>query len=155
MADLDLLELLSAEHVNLRTDVAGPAAVTAIEKHLTVERALLYPTVASDLEDGQAITDELRGIDNSLVAAVSKRGGTVSDNEIAAALEAHIGAQESHYSQLRQVVGAEKLRELADQVPLVMEEAPTRLHPHLPDQGPLREVTSELAAAVDQFRIDI
>jgi hypothetical protein len=153
MSDFDLLELLSADHMNLRTDVTSPEAVTAVEKHLTVERALLYPTIASHLDDGQSVAEELRSIDDTLVDALGKRDGAAESN-VTAALEAHIRAQESHYLKLRQVVPAKKLQELGDQVPFVMEEAPTRLHPHLPDHGPLREVASELAAAADQLRRD-
>jgi hypothetical protein len=154
MADLDLLDLLAADHVNLRTDVTGPEAVAAVEKHLTVERALLYPTLRSHLGDGRASVDELRTIDNTLVDALARGDGAV-DGETAVALEAHIGAQEAHYAELRQAVPATKLRELGDQVPWVLAEAPTHLHPHLPDHGPLREVAAELAAAADQYRDDI
>jgi hypothetical protein len=152
MADLDLLDLLAADHLNLRTAVPGPEAVHAVEKHLTAERALLYPTLASHLDHGHAIADDLRVIDNTLVDALAKTGGTA---DATTALEAHIQAHESHYAALRQAVPAKKLQELGAQVAWAMLEAPTRLHPHLPDHGPLREIASELAAAADQLRDDI
>lgn len=42
MPDLDLLDFVSADHLNLTTDVDAADMPRAIEKHVTMERALLY-----------------------------------------------------------------------------------------------------------------
>jgi hypothetical protein len=144
-ADLDLIDFLSADHQNLKEAGGTDAFVEEVVKHLTAERALLYPAVERFLADGRGRVADMRVIDDQLE-------DSSTDKDAARALVAHIDSQEALFSRLRAEVPSETLVELGRQVPLVVSEAPSRLHPHAPEGGPLRELISELDAVKDQIR---
>ena len=144
--DFDLLELMSADHVTLRELVGQPAFPEALSRHLATERDLLYPSVA---KEEVASTDELaemRSLDRDLeIATTADEPG-----EIRRTLDTHVAVQEALFDVIREQVGRDRLVELGSQVADAMEEAPTHLHPGLPDHGPLQRVASDVAATIDQ-----
>jgi hypothetical protein len=156
--DQGLLDLLAADHENLRADLEGKGQVgseESLERHLTAERALLYPLIEKRVPDGREIADRLRRLDRTLVEAViHQRDGGDASGAVLAAFEAHVRAQDEQFAVIQDGVPSSELVHLAGQLPAVVEEAPTRLHPGLPDSGPFREIASELAAEADQLRRD-
>ncbi len=153
MADeLDLLELLQADHVNLRESEQRPELEEAVAKHLTVERELFYPLVARRSICTHAELEELRTIDRSLAEAVLQAKADPSSEEaLKRALETHISVQEALFSIVRDQVDPATLLRVAEDLPLTMAEAPTHVHPHLLDHGPLIGAAEDIAEAVDTF----
>jgi hypothetical protein len=144
--EIDLVDLLRADHHNLRDSLDDEGFLSALVEHLTVERALLYPEIEHSLAGGGEAVTRLRATDTSLEEIAQAQNGGSSE-----ALRVHAEGQDALFSQLREAVSPERLIELARQVPLVMAEAPTHFHRHIPDHGPLREIASEIAASVDQI----
>jgi len=144
--DFDLLELLSADHANLR-DLASTAELAeATSKHLAVERALLYPLVT---KDGVASADEvteMRSLDRDLEEAIES--GDMQ--KAGASLETHVTVQEALFDLVRENVDRSELIRLGQAVAPAMEMAPTHIHTGLPDHGPLEQAASEMAATIDQ-----
>jgi len=143
---MDLIDLLTADHQNLKGAVGADGFVAMVEEHLTVERALLYPEVERVLAPGDDQLGRLHQLDHAL-----ERAASAHDDHTDELLQAHIAGQDGLFSKIRESVPAETLRTLGEQVPLVVAEAPTHAHPHLPDHGPFREIATEVAATVDQI----
>ena len=150
--DLDLLELLQADHVNLRKSEGHPELEESVAKHLTAERELFYPLVARKSICSHDELHELRAIDRSLVEAVlAAKADPSSQETLEQAIETHISVQEALFSIVRDQVDRATLTRIAEDVPLTVAEAPTHVHPHLLDHGPLIGAAEDIAEAVDTF----
>jgi hypothetical protein len=148
--DLDLLDYLSADHSVLGA-LEGKALESAVETHLTVERALLYPAIEAYLEDGKALVRRLLANDRQVEAVLADTSATF-DGGHDPSLRTHIEAHEALVERLRADIPAATLVELGDQVGGAIADSPTHPHPRLPDHGPLRAVASELAGVADRIR---
>jgi hypothetical protein len=149
--DPDLIDLLDADHHGLLDSLTDDNYVSNVVKHLAAERTLLYPEVERYLSDvGADQLDALREIDRRLEIS----GSEPSELRLQV-LREHIEAQRLLFGRMRTEVPAGTLTNLAAKLPSVLASAPTHAHPHLPDHGPLREVTSELAAVVDDIEDSI
>ena len=153
MADqLDLIELLQADHLNLRESEGHPEVEEAVAKHLTVERELFYPLVSRRSICSDEELDELRTLDRSLADAVVKaRTDPSSQAALNQAIETHISVQEALFSIVRDQVDEATLLRIAEDLPLTMAEAPTHVHPHLPAHALLEGAAEDIAEAVDTF----
>ncbi len=153
MRDVDLLELLSADHQNLITDESD-SFVATLTQHLTVERTLLYPAIEKYESGGKAIVEDLRGADHLLevrLAALEADPTPENYGAVDAALRAHVDRREVLYPELRRTIPASHLEELAGEVPLTIGGSPTHPHPHLPDHGALGEVAEQLEVIADRL----
>ena len=153
MADqLDLIDLLQADHLNLQQSEGHPEIEEAVAKHLTVERELFYPLVSRRAICSDEELDELRMLDRALADAVVKaRTDPSSRDDLKQAIETHISVQDALFSIVRDQVDPATLLRIADDLPLTMAEAPTHIHPHLPAHGLLEGAAEDIAEAVDTF----
>ena len=153
MADeLDLLELLQADHLNLRESEGHAELEEVVAKHLTVERELFYPLIVRRSICSHEELEELRTIDRSLANAVLQAKADPSSEEaLKQAVDTHISVQEALFSIVRDQVDPATLLRIAEDLPLTVAEAPTHVHPHLLDHGPLIGAAEDIAEAVDTF----
>jgi hypothetical protein len=154
MAELDLIELLSADHQNLAV-VDPDSLVGAIAQHIAIERSLLHPAIEAYHSDAGAVLRSLRDTDQRLEERLAQlQDEPNSENRIAVgtALADHIDQQERLFPQLRESIPEETLQELAEEVSFAIGGSPTHAHPHLPDHGPLEEIAADLAAVADHVR---
>ena len=153
MADqLDLIELLQADHLNLRQSEGHPDLEEAVAKHLTVERELFYPLVSRMAICSDEELDELRMLDRSLAdAVINARTDPSTQDAVNKAIETHVSVQEALFAIVRDQVDPATLLRIADDLPLTMAEAPTHVHPHLPAHGLLEGAAEDIAEAVDTF----
>ena len=71
MAELNLLDLLSADHQNL-LEAAPGIRVLEVSQHLSVERDLLFPTISHHVSNGKEIVDYLRDSERQLEERLSE-----------------------------------------------------------------------------------
>ena len=151
--DLDLLDLLIADHENLsRTGPDG--LLEAVLQHIWVERELLYPAIAEHLQGGEAVAEGLRQADDGLeeeLAGLEPAAEAAAVGRVREALAGHVNTQEALFPSLRDSIPAEVLVDLADGVPLAIGGAPTRPRPRA-REGLLGELSDDVAAATDHLR---
>lgn len=154
MTEIDLLDLLAADHRNLLS--AGITTVVAeISQHLAVERELLYPLITRHCERGEEILERLRLTEHRLEDRMSEletgstRAGRRTLDE---AVEEHARQQEMLFPELRRSIPASALRAVLDTVPLSVGGAPTHAHPFLAEGGPAGEIAEDLASVTDRIR---
>jgi hypothetical protein len=163
VADLDLLDLLSADHQNLGT-IEQDALVKTILEHLWVERELLHPAIRDHADHGDEIVDTLLALDDRLEDRLADLDDAANsqdpvaddalseaETEVRAVLSEHIATQEEIFPKLRDSIPAGILGDLAEGVPLAIGGAPTRPHAGRPE-GFLGEVAEGVAAATDHLR---
>jgi hypothetical protein len=151
--DVDLLQLLSADHRNLVAG-EGDSFVASVLQHVTVERTLLYPAIEEYESDGRAIVEDLRAADHQLeqrLATLEADPTPENRGEVDAAIRAHVARRDVLYSELRRTIPASRLDALAEEVPLTIGGSPTRPHPRLPDHGALGEVAEQLEVIADRL----
>lgn len=155
MPDLDLLELLSADHRNLLAE--EPPSVADLSQHLSVERDLLYPVIHRYAEHGEAIVHGLRRDERLLEDRMADMEVTTTPEEersarLAAAVRGHVQTQEALFVELRRSLPAAALIRSAGTVPLSIGGSPTHAHPHLAEGGPVGEIVEDLASVSDHMR---
>src|ERR1700723_2086336 len=101
--DFDLIELLAADHHGLLGQVGHEDFLSSVVKHLTAERALLYPTAKKYLPE-EVDLDPFRRVDRALEVSATKAGPDTS-----AMLQQHIDGQEPLFDRLRASVPPEVL----------------------------------------------
>jgi hypothetical protein len=151
--DVDLLELLSADHRNL-VAAESDSFVASVLQHVTVERTLLYPAIEEYESDGRAIVEDLRDADHVLEQRLGRlEADPTPENrsDVDAAIRAHVARRQVLFPQLRRTIPASRLEALADEVPLTIGGSPTRPHPHLPDHGALGEVAEQIEVIADRL----
>ena len=154
--EIDLLELLQADHVNLRELEGSAQLEEAVAKHLATERELLYPLVADRSVCTSDELGEMRQLDRALEQAiVDNRDKAVPDvAAIKQAIETHATVQEALFSVVREEVEPATLVSLGDQVGSVMAEAAPHIHLHMPDHGALLGPMEDVAEVVDTIEDD-
>ncbi len=157
MAELDLLELLSADHQKLLDE--HPPSVSELAQHLGVERELLFPLIRRYACDGDAIVEALRADERLLEEGMAdlERGrdapeGVEQESTVAEALRAHVQTLEPLFSRLRRELPVEMLIRSARSVPLSIGAAPTHAHPRLSEGGPMSEIAEDVASVSDHVR---
>lgn len=157
MADLDLIDLLTADHRNL---LSGPAPdIKAVSQHLGVERDLLYPAIRHHVRGGEAVLGDLRRSERSLEAILEEAErpdhGTAAGAEVMAALReairGHAAEQEALFPRLREEIPEEDLVRPVATIPLSIGGAPTHAHLRLATAGPAGEVAEDAASVTDHL----
>ncbi|HET9076986.1 MAG TPA: hemerythrin domain-containing protein [Acidimicrobiales bacterium] len=152
MPDLDLLDLLSADHQLL---LAGAPGVARVSQHLSVERDLLYPVIRHRVAGGEAVVAELRRQERRLedrLAAVEADPTPLEQERLMEAIGDHAAQQEDLFARLRGLIPAEDLRAPMETVPLSIGGAPTHAHPQLAEGGPRGELAEDVASVADHLR---
>lgn len=154
MTDLDLLELLSADHRILLEEPAPN--VSELSQHLSVERDLLYPAIRHHLPDGEAVVGDLRRSERrmeTLLEAYEKGPGADSElpGELRQAVCEHVTGQERLFTRLRQEIPAADLVRPVATIPLSIGGSPTHGHVRLATGGPAGEVAEDAASAADHW----
>lgn len=158
MEEPDFLVLLQGDHLNLERVLEGEApprvVVEEISTHLEAERQILHPAITRyDAAEGPLL-EQLRAEDKELEEHLATTDRSSLDDRQLSRLRTlvarHIATSSQIIDHLAGIMDPRDRSELAEEMSLAVREAPT--HPHLPDQGPLREAGEELAAEVDRWR---
>lgn len=135
--------------------------VRELSKHAALEEMLLYPLARKVLPDGDREIDEHlsehMGVKQTLLALDRLGEGDQRTGELVAELRRevseHIQEEEGTLMpRLRQAVSQQELDRLGELIGQAKATAPTRPHPHAPDQPPALTLAAPLAAAYDRLR---
>jgi hypothetical protein len=152
--DLDLLDLLSADHQNLVSAEAG-SLVRVVLEHVTVERDLLHPAIEEYEPGGKAIVEGQRDADRMLeerLAAFEHDHSPDREMDVRKVVTEHIERQEPLFEQLRLSCPEDTLLKLVDGVNTSIAGAPKHPHPGLLRHGRFGEVVEEFADIADEIR---
>lgn len=135
--------------------------VRELSKHAALEEMLLYPLARKVLPDGDREVDEHlgehMGVKRTLLALDRLGEGDQRTGELVAELRRevmeHIQEEEGTFMpRLRSAVSQEELDRLGELIGQAKQAAPTRPHPHAPDQPPALTLAAPVAAAFDRLR---
>ncbi|MET8563082.1 hemerythrin domain-containing protein [Streptomyces flaveolus] len=135
--------------------------VRELSKHAALEEMLLYPLARKVLPDGDREIDEHlsehMGVKQTLLALDRLGEGDQRTGELVAELRRevseHIQEEEGTLMpRLREAVSQRELDRLGELIGQAKATAPTRPHPHAPDQPPALTLAAPLAAAYDRLR---
>jgi hypothetical protein len=151
--ELNLLDLLSADHQNLREAAPAPR-VLDVSQHLAVERDFLYPAIAHHAENGEAIVHDLRRAERRLEERLQdlERDETpVHVEQLRQAIGDHVRVQEELFGRLRELVPESALLTPSEVIALSIGGAPTHAHPHLADSGLIGAIVEDFTSAEDRI----
>jgi hemerythrin superfamily protein len=135
--------------------------IRELSKHAALEELTVYPfarqylpggavDVDKHLSEHMAVKKTLAAMD-SLPAGDSAERGLVE--ELQREIEEHVRDEEEQFMPaLRRAVDADALQQLGRQLDKAKKLAPTRPHPHAPDQPPAEAVIGAVAAVYDRLR---
>ncbi|MEV7687857.1 hemerythrin domain-containing protein [Streptomyces bungoensis] len=172
---MDALELLAHDHrmvEQLFRDYDAAASdrqrrgvvellVRELSRHAALEEMLLYPLARKVLPDGEREIDEHlsehMGVKRTLVELDGLGEGDRRADDLVAGLRRELT---EHFQEeevvlmplLREAVSPEDLDELGELIGRAKRTAPTRPHPHAPDQPPALTLAAPVAAAYDRLR---
>jgi hypothetical protein len=152
--DVDLLDLLSADHQNLVSVEAG-SLIREVLEHLTVERDLLHPAIEEYESGGKDIVESLRDADRMLeerLATFEHDQSPGRETDVRTLITEHIERQEPLFEQLRLSCPEETLVKLVDGVNTSIAGAPKHPHPGLLRHGRFGEVVEEFVDIADEIR---
>ncbi|MCU1449704.1 MAG: hypothetical protein JWP02_1874 [Acidimicrobiales bacterium] len=157
-AGSDLLALLATDHQRIQRLLDEGADLETvsreIEPHLVSEDQLLYRELRLTSADADDLVDDLLDLDHRLEEAlsVSEEIGPEELAAIARLFAEHVQRQEAEaFPKLRSAVSEERLVELGDALQTVMRLAPTRPHPHSPDEGWREQLVDGFNSIVDHL----
>lgn len=154
MADIDLIDLLAADHQTL-LESENASLVSLLSQHMSIERDLLYQGITEYCLDGEQTVQGLRGAERQLEAAISAFESSPDDANTAAlrsAVRAHVARLDALFPELRRCIPGWWLSQVVDMVPLVIGGSPTHGHPSLAEGGPIGEVAEDFSAITDYLR---
>jgi hypothetical protein len=150
----DLPELLATDHARiLRILDEDPDLETMqreIEPHLVSEDQLLYREFRTSFADADPLVDDMLDLDRRIELTLVEEWATPAD--IKALFEEHVRRQEDvAFPKLRTGVSEDRLVLLGGALMEVMRTAPTRPHPHSPDEGWREQLADGYNAIVDHL----
>jgi Hemerythrin HHE cation binding domain len=149
--ELNLLDLLSADHRNL-TEAAPAPRVSEVSQHLSVERDFLYPAIVSNVDNGEAIVDDLRDAERRLEELLRDFEKDATQGHLERLQEAigeHVTSQEQLFPRLRELIPEATLLKPVEAIALSIGGAPTHAHTHLAEGGLLGKIVEDLTSAED------
>ncbi|MBV9164443.1 MAG: hemerythrin domain-containing protein [Pseudonocardiales bacterium] len=171
---MDALELLSHDHrmvEQLFRDYQAAASdaqrrgvveivVRELSKHAALEELMVYPLARKVLPDGQQEIDEHLAEHMSVKKTLLALDGLSAGDDRTDALMADLQREIEHHVQeegvlmpkLRAAVDEQALQELGAELDKGKQTAPTRPHPHAPDEPPLLTLAGPVAAIYDRLR---
>ncbi len=135
--------------------------VRELSKHAALEEMLVYPLARKVLPEGareiDAHLDEHKAVKKTLLALDRLSEGDERTGDLVAQLrrevEEHVREEEEEFMpRMRAAVSQQQLDELGQVLRQAKQSAPTRPHPHAPDQPPALAFAGPVAAAYDRFR---
>ena len=147
----DLLELLATDHARILRLLDDGADLETlqheIEPHLVAEDQLLYRELRENFADADDLVDDLLELDHRI-----EEGLVDSAANVTALFAGHVRRQEDEaFPKLRSGVSEERLVLLGGALQEVMRTAPTRPHPHSPDEGWREQLADGFNAIVDHL----
>jgi hypothetical protein len=149
--ELNLLDLLSADHHNLGEAAPAPE-VRAVSQHLAVERDFLYPAIARNVESGDSVVADLRHAERQLeerLRDIEKDATPEHQAGLQAAIRDHVSVQDELFAQLRRIVPESDLLIPSESIALSIGGAPTHGHPHLAEGGLIGAIVEDFTSAED------
>jgi hypothetical protein len=150
--EINLLDLLSADHTALR-DAAPAPSVSEVSQHLAVERDFLYAAIVHHVENGEGIVEDLRHAERRLEECL--RG--VEDatpghlERLQEAIGDHVTVQEELFTRLRRLIPESALLTPSEAIALSIGGAPTHAHPHLAEGGLIGAVVEDFTSVEDHM----
>ncbi|WP_165984777.1 hemerythrin domain-containing protein [Streptomyces sp. YIM 98790] len=135
--------------------------VRELSKHAALEELLVYPLARESIPDGDRLVDghlaEHMDVKKTLLALDRLSSGDERTDALMAQLEReteeHVREEEDEFMpRLRDAVGQQALDELGRTLKEAKRTAPTRPHPHAPDQPPALALAGPVAALYDRVR---
>ncbi|MCH0559454.1 hemerythrin domain-containing protein [Streptomyces sp. MUM 16J] len=135
--------------------------VRELSKHAALEEMYVLPLAKKVLSDGdQVVAEQLsghQGVKQTLLALDRLGEGDPRTGDLVAKLRRevgeHIRAQEDVFiPRLRETVSQEDLDRLGVLLTKAKAAAPTRPHPHAPEEPPVLTLAAPVAAAYDRLR---
>lgn len=154
MADIDLIDLLAADHQTL-VEADDTSLVSLLSQHMSVERDILYQGITEYCLDGEGTVQALRGEERRLEDAMSafeSRPEEANRAALRVAVSTHIASLETLFPELRKCIPGWWLSQVVNMVPAVIGGSPTHGHPSLAAGGPVGEVAEDLSAIADYIR---
>ncbi|WP_175407205.1 hemerythrin domain-containing protein [Streptomyces sp. TRM64462] len=172
---MDALELLTHDHrmvEQLFRDYHAAASVDQrravvevmvreLSKHAALEELMVYPLAKRVLPDGSEDIDDRLGAHTAVKKTLleldrlppgDERADRLMD-ELRHEVEQHVQDDEDDLlPRLRDAVPQQDLDELGRLLDKAKQTAPTRPHPHAPDEPPALALAAPLAAAYDRLR---
>ncbi len=136
-------------------------AVRELSKHAALEELMVYPLAKKVLPDGEKLIDEHLAEHMSVkktLTALDKlsEGDEQTDGlmaELQREIKQHVREEEGELMpKLRGAVDEQALQELGQALDKAKQTAPTRPHPHAPDQPPGLALAGPVAAIYDRLR---
>ena len=174
---MNALTLLKDDHKAVRAlfrrfEHAGPSAtktheelvaqiITELSRHAAIEEQLFYPFVRETFpDDDQYVLEALEEhhAAKSMLAEIDRLPATherfrAKVMVLIESVERHIEEEEhTVFPELRRTLGRKRLSELGSMLQGAKNLAPTKPHPHLPDEPPLLPLVGVAAGVVDLAR---
>jgi hemerythrin superfamily protein len=171
---VDALELLKHDHrmvEQLFRDYGAAASdaqrrgvvdilIRELSKHAALEELTVYPLakqVVPDRVDVDAHLREHMAVKKTLLALDGLSAGAEQESSLVAdlqrELEEHVQEEEGQFMPtLRDAVDQQALDELGEHLDKAKQTAPTRPHPHAPEEPPALALAAPVAAIYDRLR---
>jgi hemerythrin superfamily protein len=178
---MDAIELLSHDHRIVEQllrdyDIAATDAqrrgvvdilIREVSKHAALEETLFYPFARRLLSDGAGTGDGVQLVDQQLVGHQAVKHDLVSLDHVSAGdpserellqrlaedLTEHVREEEDDLMpRVRAASDEQALQELGAEIDDGKRRAPTRAHPHAPDQPPLLTMAAPVVGIYDRLR---
>ena len=177
VAPMDAIALLKQDHKTVRAlfrrfertapnatqtqhDVATQI-IEALSRHAAIEEQLFYPVVRETFPDDQEYVLEALEEHHAAKSLLTEIDRLPPTHErfrakvmvLIESVERHIEEEESTvFPELRRAMGRKQLAELGSALGAAKTTAPTKPHPHLPDEPPLLPLVGVAAGVVDMAR---
>jgi iron-sulfur cluster repair protein YtfE (RIC family) len=135
--------------------------IRELSKHAALEELIVYPLGKQVIPDGAAGVDEQLGehmaVKKTLAGLDRLSPGDANEavllRRLQGEVEHHIQEEEGRFlPALGQAMDEQALRELGEQLDKGKQTAPTRPHPHAPNEPPALALAGPVAAIYDRFR---
>ena len=137
--------------------------VTELSRHSAIEEEVLYPTLRELFPDDESEEFVLEALEEhhvakSMLAEIDRL--SPQDERFRAKVMVLIDSVEQHvaeeertvFPELRRALSRQQLEELGDALTSAKRRAPTRPHPHAPDEPPALPLAGTASAVVDRAR---
>src|SRR5215210_5334758 len=158
-AELESLRGASTEEATARRKAVTEQVTIELVRHSVAEEVLVYPKVADKVssEEAEHARKEHAEAEETLQRLEKLDADDPAfDDELAtlmAEIRHHIADEEGQmFAHMRQVIDADRLRRLGGRVEAFKKVAPTRPHPHVPNEPLPRMAAGPAASLFDRMR---
>ena len=153
-------ERAGANATKTREDLASQI-IEELSRHAAIEEQLFYPTLRETFPDSEEYVLEALEEHHAAKSMLAEIDRLPADHErfrakmmvLIESVERHIQEEEQTvFPELRRKLGRRPLNELGAALAAAKRTAPTKPHPHLPDEPPLLPLVGAAAGVVDLAR---